>query len=125
MFEDANLFNFIYNSLKLINNYLNSPTNLIVSSSIPIDHSLKSEGKVLAICKALSATQYINPIGDLAFYNKDVFKNEGIDLYFLNTNNIFYTQFHNEFVPFLSILDVFMFNEKEKAKILLKQFILQ
>ncbi len=112
-FENKNLFQFIYNSLKQINNYLDIKTPLIVSSSIEINHSLKAEDKVIALCKARLANNYINPIGGIELYNKEIFKEEGLELQFLKTNNIIYPQFKNEFVPFLSIIDVMMFNNKE------------
>ena len=124
MFEDDNLFNFIFNSLKAVKEYLDLSAQLVVSSSINIDHTLKSESKVLAICKALGATQYINPIGGVELYNKEVFKNEGLELSFLKANNITYPQFQNEFVPFLSVVDVLMFNDKETIQKLLEQYIL-
>ena len=116
MFEDDNLFNFIFNSLKVIKEYLGLPAQLVVSSSINIDHTLKSESKVLAICKALGATQYINPIGGVILYNKEAFKNEGLELQFLQAKNVIYYQFENDFVPWLSILDVMMFNRKETVQ---------
>lgn len=116
MFEDDNLFNFIFNSLKVVKEYLGLPAQLVVSSTINIDHTLKSESKVLAICKELGATQYINPIGGVELYNKEVFENEGLELQFLQAKNVVYYQFKNEFVPWLSILDVMMFNSKEKVQ---------
>lgn len=115
-FEDTNLFQFIFNSLILTKEYLDIQTNLIVSSSIDIDHTLRSEKKVIALCKARNANTYINPIGGVELYNKDEFKQEGIELQFLKANNIIYPQFKNEFVPFLSIIDVMMFNSKEEIK---------
>ena len=36
--------------------------------------------------------------------------------------NVKYNQFENEFVPSLSIMDVLMFNGKEKTKMLLSKF---
>ena len=116
MFEDDNLFNFIFNSLKVVKEYLGLPAQLVVSSTINIDHTLKSESKVLAICKELGATQYINPIGGVELYNKEVFENEGLELQFLQAKNVIYYQFENDFVPWLSILDVMMFNSKEKVQ---------
>ena len=52
---DNNLFGYDLNSIKLICKYLKIQTPLIVSSSIEVDHSLKAESKVLAICKKLDA----------------------------------------------------------------------
>jgi len=113
MYEERNLFSFIFNSIKEINQYLDIKTPLIISSSIPINHDLKAENKVIELCKARKATTYINPIGGVELYSKEDFKNEGLELQFLKANNITYPQFKNDFVPFLSIIDVMMFNPKE------------
>lgn len=113
---EENLFRFTQRSIEVVCKYLDITTKIIISSTLPIDHGLKAQDKVLAICKALNATRYINPIGGLELYNKDEFKNEGIDLQFLQTGNISYDQFESAFVPALSIIDVMMFNSKEKIK---------
>lgn len=116
LFEEKNLFQFILNSIKAINEYLGISTSLIISSNIPIDHHLKAENKVVEICKSRNADSYINPIGGTELYNKDDFKKEGINLFFLKTEDIKYKQFHNNFVPFLSIIDVMMFNSREEIQ---------
>jgi hypothetical protein len=112
-FEDNNLFNIILNSLLLINDYLKIRTPIILSSTIPIDHDLKAEKKVIEICRDRKAEIYINPIGGLQLYKKSEFKDQKIDLYFLRSNEVIYKQYNNEFVPWLSILDVMMFNSTE------------
>lgn len=113
-FEGENLFQYIYNSVQRICAYLNINTEIVISSSLSIDHSLKGQDKVLAICKELQATDYINAIGGQELYNKEDFKKENIGLHFLSTNPIEYKQFKNEFVPWLSILDVMMFNSVDE-----------
>ena len=115
-FEDKQLFNFIFNSITLTKDYLDINTKLIVSSTLPIDHKLKSAQKVIALCKHQRATTYINPIGGVELYNKEEFSKEGIKLKFIKSNNIIYSQFKNEFVPFLSMIDVMMFCSKEEIK---------
>lgn len=115
MHGDKNLFSFILNSLKLVAGYLDIKTPLVVSSTLPIDHQLKAEKKVIALCKALNADVYINPIGGVELYSKEDFKQEGIGLKFLKADNIVYPQFRNEFIPFLSIIDVMMFNPKAEV----------
>lgn len=112
LFEESNLFKFIFHSLNLIKEYLNIRTTLIVSSSIPIDHKLKAEEKIIEICKQRRASMYINPIGGIQLYSIGNFKKENIDLHFLKTGDIIYPQFNNEFVANLSIIDVMMFNSK-------------
>jgi hypothetical protein len=116
LFEDANLFNFILNSLIQVKEYLEIKTSFTVSSTISIDHALKADKKVLAICKERNSETYVNPIGGIQLYKKDEFKNQGIDLHCLKTNNFEYKQFNDEFVACLSIIDVMMFNTKEKIK---------
>lgn len=116
MFDDYNLFSFNYNLLNIIKDYLNINTPFVISSTINIDHSLKAEHKVLEICKALGATNYLNPIGGVELYKKDQFEKSGIQLNFLRTGTIQYPQFNNEFVPLLSIIDVMMFNDKDSIR---------
>lgn len=122
MFEDPQLFNFLLNSLTLTKNYLDINTPLVVSSTLPVNHQLKSTQKVTAICKSRNATIYTNPIGGTELYSKADFEKEGLELKFLKANNIVYPQFKNEFVPYLSILDVMMFNSKDEVKTYLSQF---
>ena len=113
LYQDKNLFNFLLHSFHQVNEYLDINTKLVTSSSIEINHSLKSEKKVIAICKAKNAKTYINSIGGIELYNKNNFSNDGIELQFLQAKNVTYTQYKNEFVPWLSIIDVMMFNSKE------------
>jgi hypothetical protein len=109
-------------SLETLKSYLSITTPLSVSSTIAIDHSLKAEQKVLALCKERNATHYINPIGGLQLYDKTIFKNQGIELSFLQSSELIYDQLGNTFVPWLSIIDVMMFNSREKIGVLLKNF---
>lgn len=118
-FGNTNLFQFVFNSLKLVCKYLNIDTEFIVSSTLPIDHMLKAEDKVRAICKQLNADIYINPIGGLELYSRGRFNENDIDLRFLRSNPIVYSQLSTEFFPNMSILDVMMFNRKESIVVFL------
>lgn len=123
-FEDINLFNYIYNSILKTCDYLDIKTEIIISSSINIDHSLKSKSKVTALIKALKADIYINPIGGIKLYDKEEFKNNNIELYFLKTNETPYNQNMESFVPLLSIIDVLMYNSKHEVKKMLDNYTL-
>jgi len=120
--QEKNLFMYIYNSIVKICEYLELKTKIIISSSVDIDHLLKAENKVLAICKALCAETYINPIGGIELYSKEMFKEYNVELQFIKSKPVEYKQFDNEFVPWLSILDVLMFNERETLKHYLSEF---
>jgi hypothetical protein len=119
---EKNLFAYIYNSIQVISKFLGIKTTLVVSSTIPLDHSLKSEDKVLAICKALGTKTYINAIGGEELYSKETFNSNGIELQFIKSNPIEYQQFDNKFVPWLSIIDIMMFNEPDKIKQILGEY---
>jgi hypothetical protein len=122
MIDELNLFDFIHHSLKESLKYLSISTKITVSSTIEIDHQLKSEEKVLAICKAQNASTYINSSGGIELYNKERFEQNGIKLQFQKSNSINYLQYKNEFVPWLSIIDVMMFNSLDEINGMLDQY---
>ncbi len=68
---------------------------------------------MIALCEYVGADVYINAIGGQDLYSKEDFNVHGIELKFLKTKPFEYKQFDNEFVPWLSIIDVMMFNSKE------------
>ena len=117
-----NLFEFIFYSIVTICDFLEIKTNIIKSSDIDFDLELKSDKKVIAICKSIESNKYYNPIGGLELYNKNDFAKENIELSFLKTNEITYKQYHNKFVPYLSIIDVLMFNKKNEIINLLEEY---
>jgi len=122
--DHSNLFNFILNSLTLINNYLDIKTNVVISSAVDINHNLKSQDKVIALCKARTATHYINAIGGTSLYDKKTFIQNNIELNFIKSNPITYKQSNNKFVPWLSIIDVLMFNSKQQIQQYLNEYTL-
>jgi hypothetical protein len=108
--EEVNLFRYIHHSIVQLCEHLGINTEIRISSEIPIDHKLKGQDKVLALCKAASADTYINAIGGVELYAKGDFRIQGIDLQFIKPRLFEYAQFGDEFVPWLSIVDVLMFN---------------
>jgi hypothetical protein len=122
--SDVNLFKFLLNSITKINKYLGINTPIVISSNIEIDHSLKSQNKVLSICGAQKSTTYINSIGGTELYNKNDFKQHNINLNFLKSGDIKYNQLNNNFIPWLSIIDVMMFNSKEQISNYLNNYTL-
>ncbi len=118
-FQNNNLFDFVFNSVKIVCNYLDISTEFIVSSTLPIDHALKAEDKVITICKQQGAAMYINPIGGMELYSKERFQSNDVDLKFLQSNPKDYPQLGSGFVSNLSILDVMMFNQKDKITTIL------
>ena len=120
--SEKNLFNFIFNSVEKVCYYLDIETSLIKSSSLDIDNSLKGALKVIEICNCLKSSSYLNPIGGIDLYNKNEFLRNYIDLSFLKSDEIIYNQFKNNFIPFLSIIDILMFNSKSDIRVFLNKY---
>ena len=110
----TNLFEYIFASIRSVSDFLGIKTPLLVSSTIDCDHSLKSAERVQAICEALDADTYVNPIGGTELYSKEDFAGKGIDLKFIKATVFEYEQSGNSFASYLSILDIMMFNSREK-----------
>jgi len=121
-YEDKNLAKFIGNSIITICNYSEIDTKIIYSSELEKNNELKAQEKIIHICKLLDADTYINAIGGQELYDKETFKQACIDLKFIKNNSTPYTQFKNEFIPGLSILDVMMFNSVEEINKMLDDY---
>ena len=115
-YDETNLFNYIHNALVETCRHLGIKTKICVSSSITIDHNLKAQDKVISICKKLGAETYINLVGGVELYDKEAFHVRGIDLQFIKTKPFEYSQFGAHFEPWLSIIDVLMFNPLETVR---------
>lgn len=107
--QEKNLFKYIHHSILVVCQHLNILTEIQISSEVGINHSLKGKDKVLALCKAVGAKNYINPIGGTELYAKDDFEKNGVRLQFIRSRPLEYMQLGAPFVPWLSIIDVLMF----------------
>ena len=114
-FEESNLFGYIFNSIKVLCDFLEIKTPLTISSGLPINHDLKSQEKVIALVQSVQGKTYLNPIGGFDLYTTGDFKERELHLQFHKAQPISYQQFGNEFVPWLSVLDLLMFNEKNQV----------
>jgi hypothetical protein len=115
-YQDNNLFRFLHRSIVKTCEHLGITTEIRISSDIVIDHSLKNQDKVLAFCKAAGASVYVNAIGGMELYSKETFREKGIELKFIKSKPFEYAQFSEPFVPWLSIIDVMMFNPLDTIK---------
>jgi hypothetical protein len=106
-----NLFDYLWHSIREVAAHLGLETRLVRSSSLAVDPALKAQDKVLALCTAAGAQHYVNAIGGLELYQREAFGAHGLELQFLRSNWPAYAQFGSfAHVPWLSIVDVLMFN---------------
>lgn len=123
--SERNVSTYIYQSLRLICEYLSIDTPLVETSRIYNNAHLKAQERILDICLQEKADHYINPTGGRELYDKELFAENGIKLNFIRANEVPYPQFGNAFVPWLSIIDVMMFNSPEQIHELLKTYTLE
>lgn len=121
-FQEKNLASFLANSFREILSYLNIQTDLLLSSSLSKDMSLKGQDKVLHICKLLNASIYVNAVGGQELYSKEDFSKYNVDLKFIQSETVSYKQFGDIFIPNLSILDLLMFNSPVEVNQMLDQY---
>jgi len=114
--DEKKLGKYLIHSIETIAHYLDMDTKFIYESDLQFDASGGAQAGIINICKMFNADHYINAIGGQELYSKEDFLNEGIELSFIKMDEITYKQFDNEFVPNLSIVDMMMFNSKDKIK---------
>lgn len=120
--DEAKLSEYLAYSIKRLCEYMSINTKIILSSELVKNPELKAQDKVIEICTALKGTEYINAIGGIELYDKNAFSDKGLELKFLKTCDIKYTQHTDEFTSNLSIIDVLMFNSKDEVGELLEKY---
>ena len=97
-------------SLITTSNYLGINTAFVSTASAYGNNNLKAQDRIIDICKREHAATYINAAGGKELYAKADFAVSGLSLNFIKPRNIVYPQFNDNFVPWLSVIDVMMFN---------------
>jgi hypothetical protein len=103
-------------SVRAVAELLEIRTPIVETSSVYGNADLHGEDRVIAICKAEDADCYVNATGGRELYSHGRFASEGIELRFITPQPIEYPQFGHAFVPWLSIVDVLMFNPVSRVR---------
>lgn len=111
-------------SNKLVCNYLDIKTEILLMSELARESDPKRQYRIYDVCRFLDCNEYVNAIGGTALYDFEEFRENGIELGFLKTDDIVYPQFGGEFVPGLSIIDVMMFNSVPEIQDMLNRYTL-
>lgn len=105
-------------------NYLGIDKKIVRSSELEYERKLSAADRLIDICEQFGAPDYVNSIGGQKLYSKEYFAERGKRLSFLQMHDVIYTQGKNEFVPYLSMIDVLMWCEKQHVRNLLQQYML-
>ena len=114
--DEPNLARFLANGLQRVCDYLELQPAWYMSSAITIDDGLRGEDRILALCESLGATHYINLPGGRDLYAAEHFGRKGIRLSFIEPEPVEYAQFGDAFVPNLSVIDLMMFNDRQRCR---------
>lgn len=120
--ESDNLSDYLGNQLQTLSVFLGISTEFVITSRGYENNNLSGQDRILDICKREGATAYINPQGGQSLYDHTNFTQNGLDLKFLIPSPIKYMQFGASQLPWLSIIDVMMFNSPNQLRNLLNQY---
>jgi hypothetical protein len=103
-------------SLAAVCNYVGLERKFVGSSAIYGNESLSGSMRVLDICTRECATEYYNLPGGRELYSAQEFAEQNVALHFIQPKLEPYLQFTEQFQPGLSIVDVLMFNDRERVR---------
>ena len=104
-FDGQTVSDFNILSTTRLANELGIPTKFILSSDLAFDLIGNGQEKILSICKAIDADNYLNLPGGLHLYDNQTFTQNGIKLSFLDVDLHPYDQGYQDFISGLSIID--------------------
>ncbi|SHF03236.1 WbqC-like protein family protein [Psychroflexus salarius] len=115
--QHDNIADLAIKSITSVYQYLDMDIKWTKSSiSSPETKGMEKADRLIQINKNLGYYNYVNAIGGQELYSKEYFNSKGIKLNFVKSQKVEYKQFDNDFVPWLSIIDVLMFNDKKAMK---------
>lgn len=95
--------------------YLGLQLNFEKSSILsPETKGFEKADRLIAITKKTGLLNYVNAPGGQNLYTKEYFQSKGVNLFFTKSRPIQYKQYHDTFVPCLSIIDMLMFCSRSK-----------
>ena len=121
-YESDNLSEYLANQLRTLSAFIGIQTEFVLNSRSYRNNGLTGQERVIDICKHEDANTYINAQGGQGLYDRGTFAQSGLDLKFLIPSPVKYKQFGGTCVPWLSIVDVMMFNSKSQLRTLLDKY---
>lgn len=109
-------------AIRKICEYLEIQTEIVPTSALYNNRHLKGQDRILDICLQENSDTYINPIGGMELYDQHLFREHHIEIYFIKTLEMPYTQISDKYIPSLSVLDVLMHVDKSEIHAHLNSF---
>jgi len=114
--KEPDLTRYLVKQLKAVAEYLGIKTEFRMLTEVSDHWDCNAPETIRRTCEYFGITDYINPSGaGMSYYDKDEFREMGINLQFLRRNeDIRYKQRSEEFVPDLSIIDLMMYCSRDE-----------
>ncbi|PCI49351.1 MAG: hypothetical protein COB58_01135 [Thalassobium sp.] len=114
--KDREITSLCMASIEVVFDYLGlQKPKLLRSSDLEYDRNLSAADKLIEISKLNECSEYVNSPGGRKLYSKEYFQKMGVNLQFINPEVSEYFQGGGEFVPYLSMIDVLMWNGKSET----------
>lgn len=109
-------------SIKVVFKYLDINKKMLIASQIDYDRTKERADRLIELSKMHDCDQYINSPGGKTLYEKNYFEKQGIKLDFIENEIQLYSQNADEFVPYLSMIDILMNCNKEQITKMLRSY---
>jgi WbqC-like protein len=113
--EDGFLVSLNINTLQVVCDYIGIPFHYRRATELALKYpdSMAPGDWAPFISEQIGASEYVNPVGGKAIFDKSVFESKHIELYFAEFDQFQYDTAPYEYQAHLSILDVMMWNSAE------------
>ncbi|WP_458735145.1 WbqC family protein [Zobellella taiwanensis] len=120
--NDRSIASICQKSYEDIFSYLGLEKKFKKTSELKYDRTASARDRLIELCQQFDADCYINAPGGRSLYAKQDFTEKGIDLKFIESLPVQYSQTGPEFIPNLSIIDVLMNCSPNEAVLLLSRY---
>jgi len=111
----ASLCDFCVHSMRSLFSAFGLAPQLTTSSALKLDAGLGASERVLAVCRAIGATEYLTGLGAMNYIDYELFEAAGVRILYMDYSLTAYPQQHGEFNPFVSAVDL-LFNRGPAAR---------
>ena len=114
VYDKLNILN--QSCVRLLMRLLNISTPIVLESDL--DVRLTRTDRIIDICQKVGGTSYLSGTGGKAYLDENLLLKSGIELKYQDYIHPVYSQLFDEFVPYLSVIDLLFNCGKESLKIL-------
>lgn len=120
--SNRNVADLCRNSISVVFEYLGINKQFYFSSQLSYDRTLSPADKLVQMCKLFQCDEYVNSPGGQALYSKEYFSSKNVTLNFILPQITSYKQCSSDYIPYLSMIDVLMWNDIDSIREILTRY---